>query len=73
MYPPAFDDFEVWVYFRKKMNETFFVKEIVSNCMFKIINYVFIVLCCINGFYLLFTDNELVKIFDSIFIWLFFC
>ena len=73
MYPPAFDDIQLWLSFRKKVNQTIHLKAIVKHWFFEIILAVVIVLGAINSVFLMYNpDSTLLYIFDSVFVWVYF-
>lgn len=72
MLPPTFDDIEVWVKFRKFMNNTFKLKVIVKHWMFELVVSIIIVLSFVNAIFFMYQYTRLVETFDNIFIWLFF-
>lgn len=72
MTPPAFDDLEFWIKFRRWINEHFYFKEITQHWLFEFIVTIIILLSFVNALYYIYDYSRLVSIFDSIFVWIFF-
>jgi voltage-gated sodium channel len=72
MLPPRFEDIELWLRFRKYVNEQLRLKEMVRHWVFEVVISAVIVLSFINAIFFMFHYSPLVETFDSIFIWVFF-
>ena len=72
LYPPAFDDWQPWLNFRRFLNATFRLKDAVTHPVFAWVVNIYILLCCINAIVLLSTGLHILRVIDSVFVWLFF-
>jgi hypothetical protein len=71
MLPPRFDDLELWLQFRRFLNEQLCLKFIVHHWIFELSISIIIILSFINAIFFMFDYSKLVETFDSIFIWIF--
>ena len=72
MLPPKFDDIALWVDFRRYVNEQIHLKSIVQYWVFDFVVSILTLLCAVNAILLLFKGWEVTRVFDSIFVWLYF-
>jgi voltage-gated sodium channel len=71
MFPPAFDDLQIWIDFRTAVNNTLKLKTIVTHLAFQIFTAILIMLCFANAVILLFNGPPLTAVFDQVFVWIF--
>lgn len=71
LYPPSFDDLELWIEFRRIVNNAINLKDIVNHWVFQLVVAIYTTLCCANALILLYQGYYACKVIDNIFIWLF--
>jgi hypothetical protein len=71
LYPPSFDDLEVWIEFRRIVNSNLNLKEIVNHWVFHLVVAIYTTICCANALILLYQGYYACKLIDYVFIWLF--
>lgn len=71
MFPPKYDDIQLWISFRRFINDNLHLKDIVQHWLFDSIVSFLTLLCAVNALIYLFHRHTITHIFDTIFIWLF--
>lgn len=71
LYPPSFDDLQLWIEFRRIINSAINLKQIVNHWVFQLVVAIYVALCSANALILLYQGYYICKVIDQIFIWLF--
>ena len=71
MIPPAFDDIQLWIDFRKFMKERLKLKDIVQHWLFELIVSILIIATFINAIFLVYNVFAVSELLDNIFVWIF--